>query len=94
MKKPKNFITNMELSKMVTDVCIFLAAICGIYIIANAESLRIGFKIVDMIFLFGLAVIFGMEFILLCLEVKKRKEYQNEKAESEIETEENEEQEK
>lgn len=74
MKKPKRIITKEEFSKMVTYACIVLAAICGIFIISGATLLSIMFKILHIIFLFGVAVVFLIEFIFVCLKIKGRKE--------------------
>lgn len=88
MKNPNRYIKNAELSRMIMDVCVFLGAIFGIYIISNATNLNTGFKFVDILILSGVAVLFGIDFVFLCFKLKKRKTEMKDRKESEFKTDE------
>lgn len=85
MKKPKRLITSAEFSKIMTDACVFLGAVFGIYLINEATNLSTGVKIVDMILLGIAAGLFGADFVILCSELKKRKEAMKHEEDSDTE---------
>ena len=74
MKKPKQFMSDSELSQVIVDICAIIFSVILAYVVLSANTLMVNIKVMTAIFLLVVVIICSIDLKFMHSTIKKRKE--------------------